>query len=222
MPELERHGDVFVLHLDEDENRFNPHWVGVIGGLLDEVEASPGAPLVTTGRGKFFSNGLDLDWFGEHPGEVSAFLPRVHGLLARLLSLPAPTVAAIQGHAFAAGAMLALAHDSRLMRADRGFFCLPEVDIRIPFTPGMTALIRSRMAPQGANEAMTTGRRYGGGEALAAGIVQAICGPDELLDRALALARPLAGKDPATLSAIKERLYAEPLAVLRDERLNTL
>ena len=64
---------------------------------------------------------------------------RVHELLARLLEIGVPTVAAIQGHAFAAGAMLALAHDERVMRADRGWSCLPEVDINIPFTPGMSA-----------------------------------------------------------------------------------
>ena len=89
-------------------------------------------------------------------------MPRLHELLARVLELDVPTVAALQGHAFAAGAMLALAHDQRVMRADRGFFCLPEVDIRIPFTRGMNALIAARLRGDAAHEAMTTGRRYGG------------------------------------------------------------
>ncbi|GAC1437051.1 MAG: enoyl-CoA hydratase-related protein [Solirubrobacteraceae bacterium] len=221
MPELERRDGVFVLHLDEDENRFNPDWVGHVGGLLDEVQAEPGAPLVTAGRGKFFSNGLDLDWFAANPDAVASFLPQVHGLLARMLSFPAPTLAAIQGHAFAAGAMFALAHDTRLMRGDRGFFCLPEVDIRIPFTPGMTALLAARLTPQSANEAMTTGHRYGGDAACAAGIVQQACTAEDLLPAAVERAGALAGKDPGTLSAIKERLYAAPLAVLRDAQLNS-
>src|SRR6185312_14208171 len=98
-------------------------------------------------RGKIFSNGLDLEWMGANPEQIEPFIARVHELLARLLALDVPSVAAIQGHAFAAGAMLALAHDQRVMRADRGYFCLPEVQIRIPFSPGMSALIAARLAP---------------------------------------------------------------------------
>ncbi len=73
---------------------------------------------------------------------LAPFVGRVHELLARVLGMGVPSVAALQGHTFAAGAMLALAHDQRVMREDRGFLCLPEVDIRIPFTPGMAALSR--------------------------------------------------------------------------------
>jgi enoyl-CoA hydratase/carnithine racemase len=74
-----------------------------------------------------------------------AFIARVQALFARVLGVGVPSVAALQGHTFAAGAMLALAHDQRVMRADRGFFCLPEVDIKIPFTRGMAALIAARL-----------------------------------------------------------------------------
>lgn len=216
MPQLDRDGDVFVLDLGADENRFNPTWLEAVGGLLDEVVAADGPKaLVTTATGKFWSNGLDLDWLGANLERSGAFVDAVHGLLARVLSLPVATVAACQGHVFAAGAMLALAHDTRVMRADRGFFCLPEVDISIPFTPGMAALIQGRLAPQTAHEAMTTGRRYGGEQALAAGIVQAAVPQDAVLATAVEQARELTGKAGATLGAIKEQMYAGQLAVLR-------
>ena len=61
--------------------------------------------------------------------------------IGRLLVFPAYTVAAINGHAFAGGALISCAFDYRVMREDRGYFCFPEVDIRIPFTAGMAALI---------------------------------------------------------------------------------
>ena len=216
MPSLDRDRDVFVLDLGSDENRFDPGWVGAVSGLLDDVVSAQGPrALVTCATGKFWSNGLDLSWMGENPEEAGPFVEQVHALFARVLSLPVPAIAACQGHVFAAGAMLALAHDARVMRVDRGFFCLPEVDIGIPFTSGMGALIQARLAPQAAHEAMTTGRRYGGAEAAAAGIVEEAVGEDAVLDAAIERARLLASKAGPTLGAIKEQMYAVPLALLR-------
>lgn len=219
MPSLQRNGEVFVLDLGDDENRFDPPWVGAVTALLDEVAAAEGRrALVTTAGGKFWSNGLDLDWMGGHPEQAGPFVDGVHALFARVLSLPVPNVAACQGHVFAAGAMLALAHDFRVMRADRGYFCLPEVDISIPFTPGMGALIQARLAPQAAHEAMTTGRRYGGADAAAAGLVDEAVAESLVLDRAVERAQALAGKAGPTLGAIKEQMYAPVLSLLRTPR----
>jgi enoyl-CoA hydratase/carnithine racemase len=172
---------------------------------------------VTTGEGKFYSNGLDLGWLGgDGAAEAGAFLGRVHRTFARLLAFPMPTVAALNGHAFAGGAMLALAHDFRVMRADRGFFCLPESDLRLPLTPGMNAVVTAKLSKFTAHEAIVTGRRYGGEECLARGIVHQTAPEAELLARAVALARPLAGKDRATQAALKRRLYERELAILEE------
>ncbi len=223
MPSLTRHEDVFLLDLGDNENRFNPDWVGAVNLLLDEVEAAPTPrALVTTAQGKIWSNGLDLEWLAANIEQANAFLTQVHELFARMLTLGVPTVAALQGHTFAAGAMLAVAHDQRVMRADRGYFCLPEADINIPFSPGMSALIMARLPIGAAHEAMTTGRRYGGSDALDAGIVHAAVGEDEVLAHAIALAAALAGKDPATLATIKGRMYAEAVAALRDVQANSI
>ena len=138
----------------------------------------------------------------------------MHALFAKVLVLPVPTVAAVQGHAYAAGAMIALAHDQRVMRSDRGYFCLPEVDIRIPFTDGMTALITSKLAQPTVHEAMTTGARYGGEQAAAKGIVDAAVTEEAVLGEAVARAVALAGKHGETLGTIKRGLYASALATL--------
>jgi enoyl-CoA hydratase/carnithine racemase len=217
VPTLTRDGDVFVLNLGETENRFHPDWIGEVNTHLDTVEQAQGPrALVTTASGKFFSNGLDLDWAGQNPDRFVDYVASVHALLARPLALGVPSVAAIQGHCFAGGAMFALGHDFRVMRVDRGFFCLPEVDIEIPFTPGMGALIQSRLSKKTAHEAMTTGRRYGGDAALEAGIVDAVAEEDGVLSAAVELARPLVGKAGPTLAAIKTGMYADAIAALRD------
>ncbi len=214
-PTLTRHDVVWVIDFGDGENRLHPDFIRTLESHIDEIEARP-APraLVTTARGKIWSNGLDLDWLSAHGDELVPYLASVHRLFGRFLGSSVPTVAAIQGHAFAAGAMLATAHDAIVMRADRGYFCVPEVDLTMPFTDGMNVLLQSRWSPFTAHEAMTTGRRYNGPEAVAAQIANDAVGEADVLPRAIERATALAGKDPATLKAIKSRLYASALAVL--------
>lgn len=223
MASLKREGDVFTLSLGDDENRFSPDWISAVNAALNEVETGDGPrALVIAADGKFWSNGLDLDWLVANGDQAADYIASIHDLLARVLALGLPVVAAIQGHCFAGGAMLALAADERVMREDRGYFCLPEVDIHIPFTPGMSALIQARLAPQAAHEAMTTGRRYGGVDALAAGIVQQAVPESEVLPAALTRATELAAKAGVTLAMIKQRIYANALTTLRDRAVNGL
>src|SRR5260370_449659 len=82
---------------------------------------------------------------------------------------------------------LALAHDFAVMRSDRGYFCRPEVDLGRSFTPGMNALTTSRPPKVTAHEAMSTGRRYGAGEAVPAGIGRQAVPEAEVLPAAVAL-----------------------------------
>ena len=195
MPQLHRDGPVWIIDFGADENRYSPDFLDQVEVFLDELVADrEPAALVTTATGKFFSNGLDLAWVQAHPEQFLTYVHRVERLLARLLTLPVPTVAAINGHAF--------------------FFCLPEVDIRIPFSVGMSALVQSKLTPRSAVDAMTTGRRYGAADALAAGVVDAVHSEDELLPAAIALATSLAGKDRMTLGTIKERMFAHVTAPL--------
>jgi len=217
--DLKKQGDIFILSMQSGENRFNRTFIDALNEALDTVEKSAGpAALVTVGgEDKFYSNGLDLAWLsGDGQGEAPEFIQAVLKLLGRVLAFPMPTAAAINGHAFAAGAMLALAHDFRVMRADRGFFCLPEVDINIPFAPGMTALIKSRLTPNVFRTLLLTGARIGGIEAKELGIVDEAIPADNVLPRAMACVAPLAGKDRHTFRAIKRGMYADALALLEE------
>jgi Delta3-Delta2-enoyl-CoA isomerase len=216
MPTLQRHDDhVFVLDLGEGENRFTLEWIAAVDAALDEVDATEGPrALLTVASGKIWSNGLDLDWLLANLDRASEYTGKVQDLFARTLSTQYPTIAVLQGHTFAAGAMLALAHDVRVMRADRGFFCLPEVDIGIPFAPGMSALVQSRLSSATAHEAMTTGRRYGGAEALAAGIVSAALPLEDLVPYAAEWAGAQAAKAGPTLRTIRTTMYRKAIDLL--------
>jgi enoyl-CoA hydratase/carnithine racemase len=215
MPTLTQDGPLWTIDLGDDENRFSPQWLSSVEEFLDELTTTDQpAALITTGTGKFYSNGLDLDWIGAHPQELGSYVDRVQGLFERVLTLPVPTVAAINGHAFGAGSMLAMAHDYRVMREDRGYFCFPEVDIHIPFTPGMAALIMCKVSARTAVDAMTTGRRYTAEEACAAGLVDGRASLDKLPTVAATHVENLAGKDRNTLGKIKATMFADVVTAL--------
>ena len=216
---LERHGAVFLLDLGEGENRLDAHMLAGFDAALDEVERTEGdCALVTTARGAHFSNGYDLARMRSLSREAQRDLVAHHQrLLARLVVFPVPTLAALQGHAVGGGALLALAHDWRFMREDRGFFCLPEVDARIPFRPGMLALLAVRLTPAVLRDLALSGERLGGRDACARGVVDLALPETELLPRALERADALARKDRRTVATMKELLYGEVAAALRRE-----
>ena len=216
MPTLTQDGPLWIIDLGGDENRFSPTWMDSVGELLDQIASgNDPAALLTVGSGKFYSNGLDLEWLMAHPDEMAIYVQRVHGLFERMLTLPVPTVAAVNGHAFGAGSMLAMAHDYRVMREDRGYFCFPEVDINIPFTAGMAALIQCKLSPRSAVDAMTTGHRYGATQAHAAGLVDGTASLEDLKESAARLVRELAGKNRTTLGAIKATMFAHVVEALQ-------
>lgn len=214
MTSLDIRDSIAVLDLGDDENRFSPAFLEEVNAHLDTLLAEGAHALVTTATGKFYSNGLDLEWLGANPDRMQWYVGQVQALLARVLTFPLPTATALNGHAFGAGAMLAIAHDYRAMRADRGFFCFPEVDIRIPFTPGMAALIQAKLTPRAQVASMTTGRRFGGADAESTGLVDVAATEDTLLEAALAFVRPLGSKDSGTLGAIKNTMFAGAVTAL--------
>jgi enoyl-CoA hydratase/carnithine racemase len=78
----------------------------------------------------------------------------------------------------------------------------------------MNALITARLSRPVAHEAMVTGRRYGGTDALAAGIVAEVAPEDEVLERAVSRAGELAGKPRHGLAGVKRGLYGPALDLL--------
>jgi enoyl-CoA hydratase/carnithine racemase len=219
MIDSKREGPVVVLQMRAGENRFNPAFIGALNAALDKAEAAaePTA-LVLTGDGKFFSNGLDLAWMsGEGRDQAGDVVTGMLRIFARVLCSPLVTVAALNGHAYAGGAMLALACDFRVMRTDRGFFCIPEIDLGLPLQPGMASIIQARLPKLTAHELIVTGRRFGGNEALERGIVDFAVAEVDLLSKASSIAAPLAGKNRAVMREHKRLLYAETLRLLEGD-----
>lgn len=213
MVEIEIVDGVHVVRMTDGENRFNGPFVTALDDAVTSVELV-GAPLVLTGEGKFFSNGLDLVWLSEDADGGQSTFELLYTLLARLLVFPAPTVAAVNGHAFGAGAILAAACDHRFMRADRGFFCFPEVDLGMVMSAEFDAVLRARYPRRTHLDALVGGFRYGGPDAVAAGLVDVATAEAALVPDAVAHARAWSGKDGAHVQALKAQIHGPELAVL--------
>ena len=212
---LEPHDGVAVLRLTTEQNLWDTGFVADLTAALDAVEADDAlGALVTIGSTKCFSNGFDLEHVIGLGDAAEAFLVAADALLARVLTFSTPTVAALNGHTFGIGAVFALAHDQRVVRADRGWFCLPEVDLGLRLRPFWNALVTMRLPDATALEAITTARRYDGPAAVAGGIAVSAHAEAELLDAAVALAAARAGKAPAMVRDLKADRYAAVLATL--------
>lgn len=222
-PSLARDGEIFILDLGDGDNLFSPTRVAEICAAIKEVSSATGPrALVTKSSGRVWASGLDLDYMQAHPTDVADLLRAVHDLLAEVLAAPVPTIAAMNGHAFAAGAMLAVAHDHRLMQDRSSYFCLPEIDLRIALSPGMSRLLSARLARETCHDLILTGRRYEAAEAYEAGLVRQALSAEGILGEAVQLARGLAHTASVTLGEMKETLYADVLTCLRDPASNAV
>ena len=199
MCSLERVGDVYVLRFlgEANEHRFNPAFVEDIISKLDIVDASDAKALVTVNEGKYFSNGLDLAWVGEDPNIRSAMQSTAFdNLISRLMHVKVPTVAAICGHAAAGGFILAMAHDHRHMRGDRGFLYMSEVDVHIVIPPRLMGLLRGKMDARTFKDVVLKAPKLTGAAAMALGLVDSVhVTASETFDAAMAEAVGLAGRN---------------------------
>jgi len=216
--ELKKEGAIYILSLTNGAkaNTFTEDVIFEYISILDELEATPGnaALLITSPDPKFWSNGINLEWLVTKPGNYFLqFATMLDKLYLRFALLNMPTVGCLTGHTYAAAALLAATLDFRLMRADRGFFCYPEIDINIPFSPIMQQILKLLPDQQALTELVLTGRRVGGEEALKMKIVSAIYPEDTLFPKALELAQFLSLKDRKTYTKIKRGMRGNLLSL---------
>ena len=222
MISLEKKGSIYFLSMNAGENRWNTTFVREFSKALDDLEKDngPGALITTSSDPKFFSNGLDLDWIqtpDDFPekGNREVFGEEFMYLMGRIITLPIPTICAINGHAFGAGFMLALSHDVRMMREDKGFLCANEIQLGLKIPRPELALFRHKIPANSFFETVQLSKRWTGPDALEAGIIQSISTIDNLVEIAKLKAEELAplATDRKNFGAQKEMLYGENAAI---------
>jgi Delta3-Delta2-enoyl-CoA isomerase len=221
--EMKMEGQVAVVTLNEGENRLNLDFLGEFMNTLDQVEKQTDANvlIVRAAHDKIFSNGIDLEWLlpiiqKNDQATAKKFIENMMALFKRILLYPMPTVAAITGHAFAGGAIMSCYFDFRFMRSDRGFMCFPEVDLGIPFLPGMMAVMRKAIPRYKLEEMVLTGKRLTAQECEEHHIITKACHIDQLMEEVLNFAK-LQNKKRAIIAAIKQEINKDVVYVIEHD-----
>ncbi|KAI8081305.1 ClpP/crotonase-like domain-containing protein [Halteromyces radiatus] len=212
---LSQEGHLFVLHLHHKDNRFTPEFCRSILAALQVVEdiyiaadEPPEMALVTVGNGKIFSNGLDLVYTVSY----QPFMDIYFSMLKKLLTFCIPTVAALNGHAFAGGCIFALCHDYRVMRSDRGYICMNEVEFGAPLPPGMSSVLQHKLSPVTFRNMVLRAHRFNAKESLEQGLVDVAVPENEVLPKAKEVALQVAKFAKSGGSAykqLKDQMYFE-------------
>ncbi|KAK5061553.1 hypothetical protein LTR84_008097 [Exophiala bonariae] len=203
---------VYVLSFSSPpDNRLTPAFNSTFHLALDIIEQRlpKGVVITTSSITKFYSNGLDYE---KAIADPNFFAGSLFPLWRRLITYPMPTVAMINGHAFAGGLMTAMFHDYRIMNPHKGFLCLNELDFGASLNPTMVSVFRVKLGMTTFRNMVLEARRYPALEALKEGIVDGLGGADETL--AFIKEFKLVDKAQGTsYGTIKEELYRE---IIRD------
>jgi enoyl-CoA hydratase len=178
---------------------------------LDEAPADVRA-VILTGTGSIFCAGVDLVRLTRDGADyVRQFLPLLLRCLRNLFAFPRPVVGVANGHAIAGGCLLMLACDVRLMADGNGKIGLPELLVGVPFSAAALEVIHFAVPRNRVPSLVYTGRTTPPQEALAAGLVDEVVPPEEIMTRAQAVARQLAAIPPEAFRLTKQALRAEAL-----------
>ncbi|KAK6145972.1 hypothetical protein DH2020_019841 [Rehmannia glutinosa] len=232
---LEKRGNLFILTLTGDtkkdqEHRLSPTLISSIRAALAEAksQAVNGSVLITQSQGKFFTNGFDLrhaQAVGAKSGSAEAakaelvrMVDLFRGVVADLLSLPMPTIAAVTGHAAAAGMILAMSHDYVMMTSSRGVMYMSELDIGMTLPDYFTALIRGKIGSAAARrEVLLRSAKVGAEAAVKMGIVDsAHDSAKEVVGTAMRMADELGKRrwSGEAYAGLRKALYPEVCGLL--------
>jgi len=212
---LERSGKIGILSLQRPEraNALNRQLLESLASIQESLRTDREIRvLVTTGEGKGFSAGSDLDEIARLSAAEAVEHQLLEGCVCRnFLSLPQPTIAAVRGYALGGGLFLAAYHDFRIIAA-KARLGLPEVKLGWNPTFGIARLIR--LAGVGAaTRWLMAGDEFSAEEARQLGLATAVVDEErDVLGQALDLGERLAVLPGAGLAAIKEALWREEAA----------
>lgn len=220
----QKDGSVAIMTMNNGGNLNNPEWARDMLTTYTEIESDQEikALVLTSNDSKNFCLGVDVEWVynkqqaGDYPA-ISDWLYANGEVFRAMMMAPFPTIAAVTGHAFGNGAMLAGACDFRFMRADRGYLCFPEVDLGIQLAPSMIKWMQRIMPYHLLQRMLLSGDRITAPELEKHGaIIKACENAEKTLEEAVVFAKKF-NKSRTTLLEMKNRLYKPILDTMEKE-----
>lgn len=206
------------------EHRWDPRTVAAVHKHLDDAAADEAVEcVVVQGEGKFWCNGLDLNWVDSHSSEEgSKHTEALNALFERTLTYPLPTVAALNGHWCAAGGMFGLCFDYRVMNADAGFFFVPAIDLGLVYSSFQIELMKAKIPAHMHRKVIVyNSHRWTAPQLLAEAVIDQAVSAREVLPAAAGLAQELRpkgrGAPRRAMGPIKATVYKQVLAALRND-----
>lgn len=218
---LERRDHVVILTLDRPErkNALSQGLWQALAETLDELRNDPARAIILTGAGGAFCAGMDVRpdnpqlavfqqaMAGASRGPIRDLLVRLKSILTALEELPMPTIAAIGGVAYGAGAEMVLCCDLRVMDA-AATMCFSETRLGLMPDVGGTVRLLRQLGRARALDLICTARDLRADEALALGLVNRVAPPGHSLAVALDLAALIAQNGPGAVRAAKRAARA--------------
>jgi Delta3-Delta2-enoyl-CoA isomerase len=199
------HGRIRELRLDRPPaNAFNP---ALVAELTEAVRSAPGAgahALVVSGAPGMFTGGLDVpELLGLGRDAIRSFWEGFYELLRIVAASDVPVAAAITGHSPAAGAVLSVFCDHRVMAEGPFKIGMNEVQVGLSVPSPLQYGMKRLTGPRVGDALLIAGALIAPAEALRVGLVDEVVPPEEVVPKAIAWA---------------ERLVALPQAAMRDTR----
>jgi len=183
--------EICILHMERGRgNALSPEFLAAIHDAFAELKRNPPRGIVLTGQGSVFSAGLDLaELLPLNRNQIRGVLHQLYGVCRGIFAFPRPVVAALNGHAVAGGALLALACDQRIMAQGEGKFGLSESSVGLALPPSLAEMCRYTLDRPVIERMSYGGVVYPAFKALDMGALDSLVEPGELLEHAFEAVR---------------------------------
>jgi 3,2-trans-enoyl-CoA isomerase len=222
---LEKNDSIAVITLRKDKvNPLNEQVVDELAvAFQSAIDDRDLGAIIFTGSGKFFSFGFEIpELYHYGKKDFAGFLVKFTNLYNLVFTSTKPIIAAINGHAIAGGCMLAIACDYRIMVTGKPKISLNEITFGSSVFAGATEILKYVVGSRNAEELLTTGAMYTAEDAKSLGLIDETVSQDELLTRAIDIAKNCASKDSTAFASIKQLLRQDVIDKIAKYEQNSI